>query len=138
MEREEIKIEVYDKREKSTTTLFVEQLSENKFRMTDNDLFNCRLTRGTEFETRINQEGKYEIIRITKESDYITRKFLLSPQLISSTYQLLGEELVKQGGFWQVDMGGILTVNLPKDLEVDIDKVVKELGINLTEIVDEE
>ena len=52
METKEIEIRVYDKREKSTGNLYVEQLSENKFRMTDNDIFNCRLTKGTEFETR--------------------------------------------------------------------------------------
>jgi hypothetical protein len=63
---------------------------------------------------------------------------MLSPQVISSTYQLLIDELVKRGGFWQVDMGGILTINLPKDLEVNINQVIKELRINLTKIVDEE
>ncbi|MEM9833795.1 MAG: hypothetical protein AAF944_24410 [Bacteroidota bacterium] len=134
----EVKIEIYDKRERATTTLYVEQLSKNKFRMGDNDIFNCRLTKGTEFETRINKEGKHEIIRITKESDFITRRFFLSPQFKESDYRMLGDELIKRGGFWQVDFGGIATVNIPRDFEFDVDQVMKDLDLNLTEIVDDE
>ena len=52
----EIKIEVYHKEEKVTTFLYVERLSENKFRMIDNDFCNSKLTLGTEFETKINKE----------------------------------------------------------------------------------
>lgn len=62
MDKKEVKIEFYDKREKSTASMYVEQLPENQFRMTDNDIWNCRLTLGTEFETRVNNDGKHEII----------------------------------------------------------------------------
>jgi hypothetical protein len=136
METKEVKIWVYDKREKSTTSFYVEQLSYNTFRMTDNDIFNCSLTKGTEFETRINDDGHHEIIKILKHSDFLTRRFFLSPQYKESDYRVLGEELTKLGGFWQIDFGGIATVNIPKDFEFNIDQVMKELGLNLTEIVD--
>lgn len=136
METKEIEIQVYDKREKSTGNLYVEQLSENKFRMTDNDIFNCRLTKGTEFETRINKKGLHEIVKIIKDSDFITRRFFLSPLYKESDYRVLGKELTKRGGFWQVDFGGIATVNIPKDVEFNIDEVMKELDLNLTEITD--
>ncbi len=97
----EVEIKLYDKREKSTTTLYVEQLAENKFRMTENDIFNCRLTKGREFETRINKEGNHEIVKITKDSDFITRRFFLSPEYKESDYRVLGDELTKRGGFWR-------------------------------------
>ncbi len=134
----ETKIELYDKREKSTTTLYVDQLDDNKFRMIDNDIWNCRLTLGTEFETRINEDGKHEIIRITKDSNFITRRFFLNPHFKESEYRMLGDELIKRGGFWQVDFGGIATINIPKDFEYDVDQVMKDLDIKLTEIVDDE
>jgi len=133
----EVEIKLYDKREKSTTTLYVEQLAENKFRMTENDIFNCRLTKGTEFETRINKEGNHEIVKITKDSDFITRRFFLSPEYKESDYRVLGDELTKRGGFWQVDFGGIVTVNIPKDFEFDVDQVMKDLDLKLAEITDE-
>ena len=61
--------------------MHVEQLSDNVFKTTENELFNCSLTLGTEFETRLNKHGKREIIRIIKESEFITRRFSLTSQL---------------------------------------------------------
>jgi hypothetical protein len=133
----EVEIKLYDKREKSTEPLYVEQLAKNKFRMTENSIFNCRLSKGTEFETRINKEGNHELIRITKDSDYITRRFFLSPEYKESDYRVLGDELTRRGGFWQVDFGGIVTVNIPKDFEFDVDQVMKDLDLKLTEVVDD-
>ncbi len=137
MNTQEIQIKLYDKRDRSTTTMYVEKLSENKYRMNDNDIFNCRLTKGTEFTTRINSDGNHEIIKITKESDFTTRRFFLSPKYKEYDYRMLGAELMKLGGFWQVDFGGIATVNIPKDFEYDVDQVLKELDLNLIEITDE-
>lgn len=137
MEKEPVKIKLYDKRERSITTMYVEQLAENKFKMIDNDLFNCKLTFGTEFKTRVNSEGEHEIIKITKESEFVTRRFFLSINYRDSDYRILGEELSKRGGFWQVDMGGIATINIPKDFEFDVDEVMKNFGLNLSEIVDD-
>ena len=133
---EEIKIFVYDKREKITSSCYVELISENKFRMTENHLFNCNLTKGTEFETRINEDRNHEVVKIVKKSEFITRRFLLSAQYKESDYRVLGDELMKRGGFWQVDFRGIATVNIPRDFEFNIDQVMKELDLNLTEITE--
>lgn len=129
-----IEIKLYDKRKKTTTMLYVEKLSENKFRMTENGILNCKLTKGTEFTTRINENGSHEIIKIIKESNFITKRFFLSSKYKESEYRMLGDELMKRGGFWQVDFGGITTVNIPKDFEFDINQVMKELELNLIEI----
>lgn len=133
----EVTIELYDKKEKVFSTLKVIQLSENTFRMIENEFFTCCLTRGTEFETRINKEGKHEIVRILKDSEYITRRFFLSPKYKESEYRMLGDELGKRGGFWQVDFG-VVTVNIPKDFEFDIDQLMKDLDINLSELINDE
>ena len=132
----EVKIKVYHKEEKVTTTLYVEQISENKFRMIDNDFCSAKLTLGTEFETKINKEKKHEITKITKESEFITRRFGLTPNHKESDYRMLGEELTKRGGFWQVDLGSIATVNIPKDFEFDINQVIKDLDLKLVEITE--
>jgi hypothetical protein len=131
-----VEIEVYDKREKLTTTIQVEQLSDHVFRTTENELFYCRLTLGTEFETRLNKDGKHEIIKITKDSDFVTRRFFLTPQFKESEYRLLGDEIMKQGGFWQVDFGGIATINLPRDSKLNIDEIFKIFDFKPTEIKD--
>ncbi|WP_295796436.1 hypothetical protein [Mucilaginibacter sp.] len=136
MQNEPVQIKIYDKREKSTSTIYVEQLAENQFKCIDNDIFNCRLTLGTEFKTRTNEEGCHEIIKITKESGFITRRFFLTSQFRSSDYRLLGDEIVKNGGFWQVDFGGIATINLPKDGDFDIDKIFNIFDFAVNEIKD--
>jgi len=131
-----IEIEIYDKREKLTTIVFVEHISDNKFRTVANEIFNCRLALGTEFETKLNKEGKHEIVSITKNSEYITRRFFLTSQFTESEYRLLGDEIIKQGGFWQIDFGGIATINLPKDCKIDLDNIFKTFDFKPTEIVE--
>jgi hypothetical protein len=129
-------IPVYDKREKLTSNLAVIQLSEMIFKMAENDVLNCRLTYGTEFEARRNKDGNYEIIRIIKESSYATRRFLLNSEFKESEYRMLGDEIMKHGGFWQVDFGGIATINLPQGCDLDIDEIFRTFNYNPTEIKD--
>ena len=136
MQQDPIEIKVYDKREKMTTSMYVEQLSANLFRTVENEIFNCRLTFGTEFETRLNKEGLHEIVKITNDSEFVTRRFFLTSQFTESEYRLLGNEIMKQGGFWQIDFGNIATINLPKDCELDIDEIFKTFDFNPAEIKD--
>lgn len=132
-----VEIELYDKRLLMTGKMYVEKIADTIFRMIDNDIFNCRLTFGTEFETRINGDGKHEIVRIVKESTYVTRRFFLTSQFNSSEYRLLGDEIVKHGGHWQVDFGGVATINLPQHCTLDIDEIFRIFDFNPTEIVDD-
>ncbi len=136
MEIEETRIEVYDKRERTTTSLYVLKLSNNMFRMTENDILNCTLTLGTEFETKINKEGRHEIVKILKESSFITRRFFLTSQFTETEYRLLGDEIIKRAGYWQVDFGGIATINLPEDSDFDIDEIFKTFKFNPIEITE--
>ncbi len=132
----EVEIKIYHKEEKVATTLYVQQLSGNRFRMINNDFCNLKLTLGTEFKTKINENGVREVKKITKKSDFITRRFHLTPEHKESDYRMLGEELTKRGGFWQVDLGSLATVNIPKDFEFDVDQVIKELDLKLVEITE--
>ncbi len=136
MQKKIVEIELYNKRERSTINVNVEQLSENVFRATENEIFNCQLSLGTEFETRQNKDGKHEIVRIIKESDFITRRFILTSQFKESEYKLLGDEIIKQGGFWQIDFGSIATINLPKNCKLNIDEIFEVFDFKALEIKD--
>ncbi len=70
----------------------------------------------------------HEPVKIVKDSDFITRRFFLSPQYKEGDYSDLGGELTKLGGF--------SNCNIPKDIEFNIDEIMKELLLNLTEIFD--
>ena len=137
MNNEPISIEIFDKREKTIATEIVEKLSETKFRVLENSIWNCRLTLGTEFETRINNESRYEIVKITKESDYLTRRFLLNGQFSEEDYRVLGDEIMRQGGFWQVDFGNIATVNLPINSTLNLDEIFRVFDFHPAEIVED-
>jgi len=136
METEEVLIQVYNKREGSTSSFYVFKLSDNRYRMAENDLLNCRLTFGTEFETRVNDAGKLEIVKIRQDSTFVTRRFMLNAQFTESEYRLLGDEIMKKGGFWQVDFGSMATINLPKDTDLDIDELFSIFNFNPAEIKD--
>ena len=53
---------------------------------------------------------------------YVVRSFFLTSQF-SSSYELLGDEVVKHGGFWQVDFGSIAMITLPKTSKLDLDEI---------------
>lgn len=130
-------IEIYDKREKIAEHVVVERLSETKFRVAENAVMHCRLTVGTEFETRINKDGEYETTRITKDSEFITRRFFLNEQFAESDYRVLGDEILRQGGFWQIDFGSVAIVNLPKDSTIDLEEIFRIFNFHPTEIFDD-
>jgi hypothetical protein len=62
---------------------------------------------------------------------------MLNNQFTEADYRVLGDEIVRQGGFWQVDFGSIATVNLPKNLTIDIDEIFKIFNFHPTEIIDD-
>ena len=125
------KIKVFDIREKATYSMVVEKLGKNKFRMIDNDILNFKLTLGAEFETKLNTNGLHQILRITKPSIYITKRFMISKEFKQQKLKIVGEELVKRGGHWQTDMGGVVTINILQGMEEEIKEICKDLGLVL-------
>jgi hypothetical protein len=126
-------LRLYDRKKGCTTTLEVQQLGEDHFRLLDNDVFNHQLTLGTEIKAKPVGDGTHELIAVTKASELITRWFVLSPKYTESDYRVLGDELVKHGGFWQVDFSSFLTINIPHDFPYDMDRVMADLNIQLWE-----
>jgi len=122
-----IEIDVCNPKGDIRASIYVEQIAENRFRAEENELF-LELTKGTEFETETDENGIYKIIRITKTSEYNTQTFLLNLGISEAEYRVIGDEIIKQGGYWQVDFGGIATVNLPKNSTLNIDALLKRLG----------
>jgi len=134
MENELVEIELYDKKNSFSYTMYVEQLAENTFRMIDNAIFFTKLTIGTEFEARVNENGAHEFIKIIKDSNFIRSSFLLSPKNNLRDYRQLLEVLNNRGGHWEVTMAGVLILAIPKGFETEIRAVVKEIGLDAQEL----
>ena len=136
MNKEIVEIEIYNKEEGILSTISVEQISENRFRTTANEMIDNRLTYKTEFETIRNLNKQHEIYSVTKNAEFITRRFNLTPQFKESEYRLLGDEIMKEGGYWQVDFGSMATVNLPQESKIDLDKIFKVFNFKPIEIIE--
>jgi len=136
MEYQTIDIEIYDKRVMCTYTLHVLQLSNTSFKMLDNDIVNPTLTFGTEFETKLNKDSKYQVVKILKKSNYTIKKFYLNSQFSQSEYRMLGDEIIKAGGFWQVDFGSMAIINLPENSDLNIDEIFRTFNFNPIKIKD--
>jgi hypothetical protein len=136
MKEEIVEIEIYNREEGVLSTINVERISENRFRTIANEIVDDRLTYKTEFETRLNSNKQHEISVVDKNSEFVTRKFNLTPQFKESEYRLLGDEIMKEGGFWQVDFGSMATVNLPKESKLNLDEVFKVFNFSPNEIIE--
>lgn len=134
--QEPITINIQDKRQGMSSAILVLPIGSDLFRALENEIIDCRLTYGTEFKTAVDDEGFHEIIEITKKSSYTTRRFLLNESFSESDYRLLGAEIIKQGGFWQTDFGGLVTINLPENGPLDIDAIFKIFDFNPIEVKD--
>lgn len=115
---------IEDKRSGIIFGMFVEPIAPDIFRAAENELYSD-ITIGTEFQTRINEEGNHEVLGILKTSPYQTRRFWLSTEVPLADYRLLGDEVIKHGGHWQVDMGSIATISLPLDCTLNLDDVFR-------------
>ena len=136
MKEEIVEIEIYNREEGVISTISVERIRDNRFRTIANEIIDERLVYKTEFETRLNSNNQHEISLVDKNSDFITRRFNLTSQFKQSEYKLLGDEIMKEGGFWQVDFGSIATVNLPKESKLNIDEIFRIFDFKPIEIID--
>jgi len=130
-------LQLHDRIEGITVPLEVEQLDEQTFRLLDNHIYERHLTRGTEIRVQPMVDGTYELVSVSKSSEFVSRRFRLSSKYTESDYRVLGDELEKCGGYWQVDFNCFLTVNIPRDLPYDVDKVMATLDLQLWEDVDD-
>jgi hypothetical protein len=121
-------ITLHDPIEQISATIMVENKADNVFIMMDNHIMNENLTFGTEFQALKIADNEYELIKITKVSEFTTKRLSLTKQFNASEYQVLGDEIMKQGGFWQVDFGSLAVVNLPKNSGLDLDEIFKTFG----------
>ena len=136
MNKDLVEIEIYNREEGIFSTISVEQIAESRFRTIANEIVDSRLTYKTEFETTQNSNNQHEISLLVENTDFITRRFHLTPQFKESEYRLLGDEIIKDGGFWQVDFGSMATVNIPIGSKINLDEIFKIFDFNPIEIRD--
>ena len=113
-------------------------VNELNFKLTSNDPFDFRNSYGTTLElAKTSQPDVYHVNKVTERSNFTTRRFLLNSSLKESEYRVIGDEIMKIGGFWEVIFGGYAMVNIPNGSTFNLDEILELLPQPLTEITDD-
>jgi hypothetical protein len=116
-----------------------EQVSDDSYMLLENPLFSCRFNYGTIVKAQPNDKGELILVHIVKASNYKTRKFLLSSYAKDCDFsKSIGDPVIAAGGTWEVAMGGIAFINIPKGSGFDLDLLFKENDFYPPEITGEE
>lgn len=115
-----------------------EQVSDDSYMLLENPLFSCRMNYGTIVKALPNDKGELIFVRIVKASNYKTRKFLLSSYAKDIDFsKRIGDPIIAAGGTWEIAMGGIAFIHIPKESGFDLDLLFKENDIHPPEIREE-
>lgn len=126
-------IKHFNRRNRCESALEVIKLDENYFELVYNDPFDHRYESGTRIRTRVNPEGFHDIIEFIK-SDKVTHRFIASVEQNLRTLEIFVEELYTHGGRFQIDMGGLISVTVPKNFPFDIDEIIKNYSIKVSRL----
>ena len=115
-----------------------EQVSDDSYMLVENPLFSFRINYGTVVKALPNDKGELILVRIVKASKYKTRKFLLSSYAKDCDFsKSIGDPIIAAGGTWEVTMGGIAFIHIPKESGFDLDLLFNEIDFHPPEITEE-
>jgi len=115
-----------------------EQVSDDSYMLLENPLFSRRINYGTVVNALPNDKGELILVRIVRVSQYKTRKFLLTSCAKDIDFsKRIGDPIIAVGGSWEVAMGGVAFIHIPKESGFDLDLLFKENDFYPTEITEE-
>lgn len=122
-------IRMYYPEESSTGKYDVIKVDTHNFKLVSNDPFVEKLSFGTiiEVEPEMHEREVYKFKRIVSESEYKSESLFLPSELNETELRIVGNLIVKEGGYWEVVFGGIGIVNLPLDSKLDVTKELNKL-----------
>ena len=108
-------------------TMYAIKVAEDKYRVQGQLLGDVRITYGTIVEARPDEKGELWFYRIDRLSDFITETYLLPEQAIGKRDELrkIGEKVTAIGGAWEIVMGGMVFMYLPKDSNFDVEAEIR-------------
>jgi len=122
-------IYLYNPKEACTGNIEVKKLGDHTFQLLCNDPFDEDLSYGTiiKVEEHLTAEGHFQLKKIVQVSEYNRETYWLPTSLNETELRIVGDKIVAEGGYWEVIMGGIGIVNLPKQSHLNVDKVLNIL-----------
>ena len=119
-------------------TVAAEQIGTDLYKLLENPILSCRINYGTTIKATANEKGELTLSKIVRLSEFKTRQFLLSASFTESEIrEKIGNPIINVRGFWEVVMGGIAYVHIPRTSDFDLDKLLKDINYVYTEIIDD-
>ncbi|MGD1839749.1 MAG: hypothetical protein ACFB0B_02475 [Thermonemataceae bacterium] len=121
-EEEIIAIKMYVPEEASTGTYEVIKVSENRYKLTNNDPFSETLTYGTIIEVLPEKKDKDTFVfkKVYAESEFNLEVIGIPMSLNEAELRVVGQIIIDEGGYWEVIFGGMGYVNLPKTSQLNV------------------
>lgn len=132
MSRPNSEIYIYNPNDASTANFEVLKVSDYTYQLMSNDPFQEALCYGTliEVEKNLTKEGDFQLKRIVKASDYTLEVYPLPNDLNETELRIVGDMIVTNGGYWEVNFGGLGYVSLPKHSTLDVIKELENIKKN--------
>ncbi len=116
-------------------------IGDDKFILLENPVFSFRINYGTTVSAKKDEQGEYVLTAVIGVSQYVTRQFLFINALIpdeEAFKRRIGAKIISIGGDWEIVMGGIGFLHIPKSSKFNLDEFFEELGYRPTEIIEDE
>jgi hypothetical protein len=116
-------------------TVAAEQVGSDTYKLLENPVFSCQINYGTIVRALPSGKEFPDMVKIIRASDFVSRQFLSSPEFIEDMFKpTVGREVLHAGGTWEIAMGGILFIHIPRNSDFDLDASLKQHQISLGEI----
>jgi len=129
MSRPTSEIYLYNPKEACTGNVEVMKLSDYTFQLLCNDPFDEDLSYGTiiEVEKYLTKDGHFQLKKIVQVSEYDRETYWLPTGLNEKELRIVGDKIVAEGGYWEVMMGRVGIVNLPKQSPLNVNEALNIL-----------
>ena len=142
LEREVVRIESDDENYETFDEIEVFEEENGFFRLYETPLFSENLRWGDLIHAERGGEGVLWFLSFVERPDYDHRTSILSSKLAGTGKNSFVEknqnylkELMDAGGFWHLDMGGMLTTIIPPGFNLNSSPIVLEAGDDNADIL---
>jgi prolyl 4-hydroxylase len=103
--------------------IYAEKVSGNIYRCLESCVFFDFITYGCEIEVG-EIDGKLKFLWLYKESPYETKWFCCTREFMESpNLETVKETVIREDGYWQIDMGGLMSISLPGTKSIVWDRI---------------
>ncbi|TXF82965.1 hypothetical protein FUA23_21715 [Neolewinella aurantiaca] len=125
----EVKLALRTSDQGSLVTVLVEPIGESRWKLLEVNPLVEKFTYAAELVTREGPDGVHELLEVAESTDFEHWGTMLPTFYKRDKLPEVARDFVAAGGFWQITLGGILSVAIPKGYHKTIDELTASWGI---------